>query len=542
MKKLLLFLTALFLLGEANAFDVSKNGEVIFKAMQDEMARTMKDLKTKGMAKPYYAAYKVQLENSFARGAFMGEKYVENDSSGDITISVMLRVGDKKIDNSFFENTVLSTAERQLPSLSYASLRRALWLQTDDAYKQALDQYTKKLAYLKKKQVKQENPDFSQAEISSDTPSLEFSPFDKDYITSLAEKMSKQGDVKSLKKFSVFITVEQGAVFFLSSEGAKYVKDDSKLIIILRAEADTPEGFPLEASKKLSYQSQDELPSKEELIKTAKDFSEEMQAAVLSPKGEAFIGPVLLEDQAAAYLFANLFANNITNTKKTLSLNNDKDYNMGEFARKKGLKVMPFDFNVVDDPEAETFKGKKLAGFYKVDDEGVRPSKLQIVKDGKLTELPATRSSGKTNGHARLGLFEDKLYAKAAPSNLFFLPQKTLPKEELKTRLMRDCLKENLDYCYIIRRFDGANITAYKVDARTGEETLTHGFEKPELSARTLRDIAAAGDDLTPTNYYFTGQPSYSIVAPSVILSEMELKPSQVENKKPPKLEKPQAD
>lgn len=542
MKKLLLFLTALFLLGQAKAFDVNKDGEVIFKAMQDEMARTMKDLKTKGMAKPYYAAYKVQVGDSFARGAFMGEKYIENDSSGDIEISVMLRAGDKKADNSFFENTVLSTAEKQLPSISYESLRRALWLQTDAAYKQALDQYTKKLAYLKKKQVKQENPDFSQAKISSDIASLAFPPFDKDYISSLAEEMSKQGDVKSLKKFSVFITVEQGAVFFLSSEGAKYVKDDSKLIIMLRAEADTPEGFPLEASKRLSYQSQAELPSKEELIKTAKDFSEEMQTAVLSPKGEAFIGPVLLEDQAAAHLFAKVFARNVTNIKKTLSLNSDEDYNMGEFARKKGLKVMPFDFNVVDDPEAETFKGKKLAGFYKVDDEGVSPLKLQIVKNGKLTELPATRSSGKTNGHARLGLFENKLYAKAAPSNLFFLPQKTLPKEELKTRLMQNCLKENLDYCYIIRRFDGGNITAYKVNARTGEETLTHGFEMPELSARTLRDITAAGDDLTPTNYYSASQPSYAIIAPSVILNEMELKPSQVENKKPPKLEKPQAD
>lgn len=542
MKKLLLFLTALFLLGEANAFDVSKNGEVIFKAMQDEMARTMKDLKTKGMAKPYYAAYKVSAGDSFAVGAFMGEKYVENESKGDISISVMLRAGDKKTDSSFFENTVISTAESQLPSMSYESIRRALWLQTDNAYKQALDQYTKKLAYLKKKQVKQENPDFSAAEISSDVPSPEFPPFDKDYLISLAEEMSKQGDVKSLKKFSVFAAARQSAVFFLSSEGAKYVKDDSTLTITLRAEADTPEGFPIEASKSLSYKSQDELPSKEELLKTAKDFSEEMQAAVLSPKGEAFIGPVLLEDQAAAYLFANMFANNITNTKKTLSLNNDKDYNMGEFARKKGLKVMPFDFNVVDDPEVETFKGKKLAGFYKVDDEGVRPSKLQIVKDGKLTELPATRSSGKTNGHARLGLFENKLYAKAMPSNLFFLPQKTLPKEELKTRLMQDCLKENLDYCYIIRRFDGGNITAYKVDAKTGEETLTHGFEMPALSTRALRDITAAGDDLTLTNYYSSRQPSYALVAPSVILSEMELKPSQVENKKPPKLEKPQAD
>ena len=41
MKKLLLFLTALFLLGEANAFDVNKDGEIIFKAMQDEMIRTI---------------------------------------------------------------------------------------------------------------------------------------------------------------------------------------------------------------------------------------------------------------------------------------------------------------------------------------------------------------------------------------------------------------------------------------------------------------------------------------------------------------------
>lgn len=542
MKKLLLFLTALFLLGEANAFDVNKDGEIIFKAMQDEMIRTMKNLKTKGAAKPHYAAYKVQAENSFYVGAFMGEKFAQSESEGDISISVMLRAGDKKTDNSFFENTVISTAEGQLPSISYESLRRALWLQTDDAYKQALDQYTKKIAYLKKKEVKQDNPDFSAAEISSDTPSLQFQPFDRDYLTALAKEMSACGNVQALKTFSVYAAIRQNAVFFLSSEGAKYIKDNSRLIISISAKADTPEGFPIEASKVLSYKNQSELPSKEELLKTAEDLSKEMQSALLSPKGTAFIGPVLLEEQAAAYLFNRTFAKNVTNTKKTLSLTNEKDYNMGEFALKKGLKVMPFDFNVVDDPGAETFDGRKLVGFYKIDDEGVKPSKLQIVKDGKLTDLPATRSSGKTNGHARLGFFENKLYAKAAPSNLFFLPQKTLSKSELKKRLMRDCLKENLDYCYIIRRFDGDNITAYKVDAKTGEETITHGFEMPILSARTLRDISAAGEDLTATNYYSSSFPPYAIIAPSVILSELELKPSQAENKKPPKLEKPKAD
>lgn len=542
MKKILLFLTALFLFGNANAFNSAKDGEIIFKAMKDEMSRTVKSLKTKGMAKPYYAAYKVKKEDYFSTAAFMGEKYAEYDYKGDISLNVMLRVGDKKTDNSFFENTVISTAEGQIPSLSYEGLRRALWLITDNAYKQALDQYTKKLAYLKKKQVKQETPDFSAAEISSDLPELEFPPFDKAYLGSLVREMSALGNVKALKKFSVSATVSQGAVFFLSSEGAQYVKDDSMLIISLSAEADTPEGFQLESSKRLAYKNQSELPSKEELLKTAEEFSEEMQTAVLSPKGEAFIGPVLLEGEAPAYLFSNVFAKNVSNTKKTLSLTSDRDSQMGEFARKKGLKVMPFNFDVTDDPQAETFDGRALAGFYKIDDEGVKPSKLQIVKDGKLTDLPATRSSGKTNGHARQDIYSNNLYAQAVPGNLFFLPQNPLPKKELKSRLMQDCLKENLEYCYIIRRFGGGNIMAYKVDAKTGEETLTHGFEMPALSTRTLRDITAAGDDLKASNYYGYPFPAYSVVAPSVILSELELKPSQAENKKPPKLEKPQAD
>ena len=104
---------------------------------------------------------------------------------------------------------------------------------------------------------------------------------------------------------------------------------------------------------------------------------------------------------------------------------------------------------------------------------------------------------------------------------------------------MKTCRKENLDYCYIIRRFDGSNIMAYKVNAKTGEETLTYGLEMPSLSTRTLRDIIAAGDDLNVFNFASNTEPYYSIISPSVILSEMELKESQVENKKPPKLKKP---
>ena len=542
MKKILILIIALFFIVPLNGLDLKSAQETVFKAMRDEMARTMKSLQTKGMPQPYFATYKVKIQELFSVNAFMGEELVDVSSQGDIGVSVMMRVGDEKTDSSFFENTVLTTAGGQLPSLSYGSLRRALWLKSDQAYKKALDQYAKKLAYLKKKDLKQENPDFSKAEISSDKPLLDFKPFDKDYLVSLAEEMSAQGNVKEIKRFYTRIRIWQEPTFYLSSEGSEYIKDDSGINIYLSAQADTPEGFPLILSKSMTFKDLSELPSKENLIKIAKDFSLEIQNAVNSPKGGAYIGPVLLEEEAAAALFNKVFAKNAQKTKKVLSLNRDIDYNMGDFAQKKGLRIMPSNFHVIDDPQAKSFNGRKLAGAYKVDDEGVAPKKLQIVKNGKLTELPATRSSGETNGHARLGFNDEKLFAQASVGNLFFLAQKTYSKKELKEELMKSCRKENLDYCYIIRRFDTPNIIAYKVNAKTGEETLTHGLEMPSLSTRTLRDIIAAGDDLNVFNFISTLEPPYSIISPSVLLSEMELKESQTENKKPPKLEKPPLD
>ncbi len=540
MKKIFLSIIAVLFLVNLNAADFQTDQELIFKAMRDEMARTMKDLKAEDMPTPYYIAYKVRQGDVFSVNAFMGEAFAEVQSSGNISASVMMRVGEEKLDNSFFENTVISTAEEQLPSLSYDSLRQALWLLTDDSYKQALDQYAKKTAYLKKKQSKQKEADFIKAEAASHKEDFALKTFDKETLIQLTKMMSEQGNKKEIKKFYTAINVLQGPVFYLSSEGAEYIKDESALIISLSAEADTPDGFPLQAFRRLVYKDITELPKEEVLLKIASEFSNEFQQAIKSPKAEAFIGPVILEGGAANYLFSNIFATNATKTKKVLSLNSDIDYNMGEFTQKKGLKIMPVDFDVTDDPEIEAFNGQKLLGSYKVDDEGVKPQKLQLVKNGKLMDLPSTRSSGKTNGHARLGLYEKQLFPQAYISNLFFLPHKTQTLAELKQKLMQTCKEEGLEYGYIIRRFDGSNIIAYKVDANTGEETIVHGFEIPSLSTRTLRDIIAAGDDLQVYNAYATSKPSYSIIAPSVLLKELELKPSQTENKKPPKLAKPE--
>ena len=275
MKKYLLIIVLFsftIVLQAASTPDIQEESQTIFKAMKDEMVRTSKDLKAKGMPKPYYIAYQVNLQDFFNVKTFMGEVISTSFSKGDVSVNVMMRIGTQQHDNSFFENTLMSTAETQLPSVSYDSIRKTLWLKTDEVYKQALDQYTKKQAYFKKKEIKQDVPDFSQAEISSSIEDFSFKPFDKNYLIDLAKQMSQQGNVKELKKFYVNISLLQGPKFYLSSEGAEYVHDNSALAIYMSAQADTPQGFPLFSSKNLIYKDIDELPSQEELINTAKDF------------------------------------------------------------------------------------------------------------------------------------------------------------------------------------------------------------------------------------------------------------------------------
>ena len=529
MKRILIFLFIFSLTLSVQAQDTKT--AAVFDAMQKEMERTLSLAKT--APKIHFAAFKVSDINSLSIIAARGGLVQENKSSW-VNTDVSLRVGSDKEDNSFFEAYTFSQGEQQDGALSPDGVRAGLWAASDKSYKEALDIYSRKQGYKNKKNTEEIYDDFSPITPVQDVQPLEKVILPAEKLKEIALKTSAAGALKELEKFNTQVSATEINSYYLSSENAKFTKKNLYIQITFYAKARTKSGFEFDDTKTLSYAALEDIPSLEELEKIALSFAQQISLFVEAKKGEAFIGPIWLEGEASAEMFKNTFAGNIHNTRKITydAGGGNFQYFLREFALKENLKVLPVNFEVIDDPLQKTFNGKKMSGAYNVDEEGAPAQTLYLVKNGILKDLPKTRSLIKgqkqTNGHAFVN-WGRQLYATARTLNLFFFPHETTPKEEFKQKFMDFCKAEGLEYCYKITSkniTDGNDILAIKINAETGEETPVYGLKAPALTTRTLRDIKFAADDLTLYNNTSVTLGA-SLVAPSVILSEAELTPSQ---------------
>jgi hypothetical protein len=126
-----------------------------------------------------------------------------------------------------------------------------------------------------------------------------------------------------------------------------------------------------------------------------------------------------------------------------------------------GLKVLAPILSIVDDPTARDGAGKGLVGGYKIDDEGVKAQRVEVVKDGILKTLLTSRTpsaKGQTsNGHARRAAEGGAFHGSA--TNLFLNGRGGVPRKALEQRLIAAARDGGLKYGLVIRRFDDAAIT-----------------------------------------------------------------------------------
>jgi hypothetical protein len=237
----------------------------------------------------------------------------------------------------------------------------------------------------------------------------------------------------------------------------------------------------------------------------------------------------------------------------------------------------------VDDPTAKDFKGTPLIGGYAVDQEGIPAQKVDIVENGKLKSLLMSRRPGpefdKSNGHGRSAFLSD---AKPTMSNLIFSSSETVSPEELKKKFLDECREEKLEYCMVVREMDNPSLSilhqedftdllasfggnaatdrlpliVYKVYPKDGREELVRGARITGFSPRSLRNIAAIGNDDFVYNYmqsqvagvsgtalgaFGTAQSGLpaSVVAPSLLFEEIEVRGARGEPKRLPLLPEP---
>ncbi len=557
--------------------------DVLAKAMQDEMSRSMAQLRLEAMDKPYFIAYRVDdLENTTI-AATLGS-LTQSHPERHRTLGVELRVGDYALDNSNYLSlrTFGGNMQRMFSAMAevpldddYRALRRQLWIVTDGEYKKALEDLSAKRATLQSRKRIEQVPDFSK-----ETPAQMQEPAQATKIdVPGAEQMVRElsalfRGMPEIFTSSVTLEIHHTYTHYLNSEGTSFTRPQMLVKLQVKAATQAPDGQPLQDSAEFYAASVAGLPSRDKLVAAIRQIGERLTKLRQASFVDRYNGPVLFEGQAAAEVFANVFAPGLVAIRLPMSDNPQFEMQMermmsqigaGSFLEKIGGRILPESADVTDNPLLQQYGGTMLAGGFKIDDDGVPARATKLVEKGTLKTLLAGRTPVDGISHST----GSRRGVAATPSNLVLSSEKTVGAEDLRKELLRRAKLRGRDYGIVVRRVgDGglsnflqgaimgrddppgtALLEVYKLFA-DGHEELVRGAEIAALTSATFRDIVGMGDQAVVYSEQFApkagtffsmgmasmagGLPVVSYVVPSLLFEEISVRNTSASFPQPP--------
>lgn len=521
----------------------------LFKGMQDELTRTQQKLHLKNYPRPFFTAYKLQQTRAENYLASLGELVLapKGEIRPVLTPYVHMVTGTAKENSNGFDNPgyyFWPSWSGPAPD-SYDGVRNYFWYLSNTDYTQSLDTYAQKEAYKRQKQIRRDAPDFVSAPKASFYEDVADETGNRAYYENLVRRLSALGrKYKHAEKATAGVSVAQNVIRYVDSGGSWYQTGGTFVDVTLAAQTRNKDGYKTQPSVTYTYTPQT-LPSLEELEKKAEAFFGGIDRAYGAKKAEPYLGPVLLKGRASADFLETLFVQNVRHAKPLLTPEGE-DRSAGAFKDKIGLRVISHLFDVQDRPILREYKGERLLGFMPVDDEGVAAQNLELVKNGKLLTLPSTRNLRKgekaSNGHARMSRYSRP---RSALTSVFFTPKQALSPDEMEQKLLDRCRELDLEYCYVVAGWEGnrpgrlSGVFAHKIYVKDGRKEPVYGARLQNLTPRSLRDISAAGSDEQVFNYYDDDMIPRTLVAPSLLVEEMEIVPDALQPDRAPFVKQP---
>jgi TldD protein len=556
----------------------SPSPDPVLRAMHDEIERA-KSLAIPNLEAPYFVQYVLDQEESFNVSANLGG-IVTRTHERFRTPDIRVRVGSYKFDNTNFAGGGGGTRydlERFPIENDYPLLRRYFWLETDGAYKSAVEAISRKRAALKNLTQNEQLDDLAPAPAVHSVRAMGKLTIDEDAWVNRTRALSTIfGNYPELKTSGVELESSAGGTYVANSEGAEVSSPETVTILRAAASAQASDGMTVRDS--IAFHSLDPLhmPSDAEMTRGVNALAEHVTALAKAPKGEDYSGPVLFEGEAGPQIFAEVLGRNLTISRRPVTEGGrGGSAPPGEFEGRLGSRILPDFITVVDDPTQKEWHGRPLFGSYEVDREGVVAQPLRLVEKGVLKSYLLTRQPvhgfSASNGRARL----PGSFGAATPSlsNLFVSASETVPAADLKKKLIDLCQARSKPYCLVIRKMDfpftgsteearrvmaasggssqpvSAPILAYKVYP-DGHEELVRGMRFRGFNGKSLKDIMAVGDDSVTLEYMDNGAPfailgrgytaEVSVVAPSLLVDDLELHPVEEEMPKLPVVSAPE--
>ncbi len=522
----------------AKAHEVAR-GDVLLEALLTELDRSKDHLKMDQVKPPYYIEYRVDdVENidvEAAFGALLGGQRQRLR-----VLRVVVRIGDYKQDSFYGQGmggaTILPLDDDPI------ALRRQIWLLTDEAYKSAADAYAEKLSALKQFTV-DPNPvdDFAKAPVVTKVEAVVKLRLDenewKRTLQEATDLFRKYPEVQTVSASGRFSAVNQ---YFVNSEGTIVRNGRENATVTLNGSTQAADGMRLQRNPFWTEARAEDLPKRAELLKETTKMLDTLKALREAPiVEESYRGPVLFAPDASDDIMAGLIGGNILGRKPQLGRPNRTT---GAFATSYKTRILPKFVTVVDDPTIKEFGGKKLIGSYDVDSEGVQAQEVTVVDDGTLQSYligrQPIRDFPASNGHGRAS---PGTAAFPNLGTLIFKSSEAEPAAGLSKKLREMAGAENKAYGYRVDTMGGPNVPRllYRVYATDGHEELVRGAMFNELDVRALRnDLIALGNDPLVSNRM--GGVPQTIIAPSLLFDELEVKRADMSKDKLPEYAAPE--
>jgi len=542
----------------AGALPVRAQDDALMRAMRDEMARSMKELHIENLEKPYFIAYRATDRDDTSVAASFGA--LDHSNTGrSRTFSAEVRVGDYKFDNTNFfsigfdQGAEIRTAfngNTELPlDNDYKELRRQIWLATDSAYKKAVEDLSKKRAALENKSHEDEIPDFSHETPATTADNAPPVRVDRAQWETMARSLSALfRQTPDIFTSSITLNAVNTSTVYLNSEGFSYTQTRAAVTFDAKAATQAPDGGEIDDFIWLFGRSLSEIPSERELSARVVALGRRLSELRSAETIEKYNGPVLFEDDAAAQAFRLAFVPDLAGTRAIVSdmpgFRNQGEQAENAFIDKIGARVLPEFLSVTDNPTLAEFNQTRMAGFAKVDEDGLPTRETRLVEKGILKTLLTSRDPVRGIEHSS----GSRHAGQAAPTNIVVTPDNGLATADLRAKLMQLVKQRNLPYGLVVRRLRALRtpIEICKMFP-DGHEEAIRGVQFVGLNAAAFKDIVAASKDQHMLTVEFRPRATFpvfsfggegytplSLAVPSLLFEDLTIRKVRGETPNPP--------
>ena len=500
--------------------------DIIFRAMTDEMERSMTQLAYPGYPAPCFVNYTLgrirQHYVSASLGGILFESTVPVVTRGSVNVSV----GSPAHLSDTQQGQLLPVDFSE--QVSYDNIRRQLWGATDQMYKYALNAMAQKQTFLAATPMPQEEtavPDMlslQPCELVDGDAADEPAP-DKAFYARLAQQLSLVlADYPELYRTRVDINNMDNDTYRVTSEGIRRKTRTGFAEIVVSATVRTRDGQEYNDKYVTTCQRNTRWDA-DALRQTVRQFADRLMAI---SRAEAltdyYIGPMMFEGDIVAYSFSDQVVSPLLLARRSLQDNS------GVGSLLVGKRMLDRKISIRQLASLNGAQGVPLLGSVTADANGVAPAAdLTLVRNGFMTRLlcgryPALNSLESTGNDRFVDNPEKAVTSSCAPGVLQVTIDGAKPLGKLMSVLCRQAASAGLQWTYVVRQPSGFTPCLYRVNVRTGEETLVRVSEMPMPDKTQLLHVLTSSKEQNELNTLFNNVGCSFVTPRAIIVDDME--------------------